>query len=93
MPSPPNSSLKMMKPKVPDEKDIEINKLRAANKKLQNKIKDLNITVERTIEKAHELSASKKKDISLVEAFRGEQDVEKLLKIRDKEIENSQKLI
>lgn len=77
-----------------DEKDIEINKLKGANRRLQNKIKDLNITVEKTIAKANELSQSKKKaEHGASSVVKNEQDGEKLMQIRLKEIENTEKLI
>lgn len=62
--------------------------MKAVNQKLRKKIQDLNATVEKAIEKANSkrLLVSKRENQEI-------QDVSYLIKIRDKEIENSEKLI
>ena len=67
---------------------LQIEKLKQINHKLRNKIKELNLIVEKAIEKANikKLAMSKKETQSTV-------DVDHLLKIRDKEIMNSEKQI
>ena len=58
------------------------------NQKLRNKIKELNTIVEKAIEKANQ------KKLSMVKREQKDQvDVDYLLKVRDKEIENSEKQI
>ena len=52
----------------------------------------MNITVEKTIARANQLKTQQKIQEDK-EVFVGEQNVERLIQIRDKEIENSQKLI
>lgn len=67
---------------------MQIDKLKQINTKLRNKIKELNKVVEKAIEKANlkKLALSKKEN-------QGKQDIEYLLKVRDKEIANSEKQI
>ena len=62
--------------------------MKAVNTKLRKKIQDLNSTVEKAIEKANQkrLLIAKRENQEV-------QDVSYLIKIRDKEIENSEKLI
>ena len=93
MTSPSVMGIRTPNPKLPpDEKDIEIQKLKAANKKLQGKIKDLNITVEKTIDKAREIKVCEQRG-EKTKQFESERNIEKLTSIRQKEIENSQKLV
>ena len=67
---------------------LQIDKLKQINQKLRNKIKELNIIVEKAIEKANA-----KKLASQKEAKKENVDIEYLIKIRDKEIANSEKQI
>jgi hypothetical protein len=62
--------------------------LKGINTKLRNKIKELNSVVEKAIERANlkKLAMSKKE-------HQQNMDIEYLLKIRDKEIANSEKQI
>ena len=62
--------------------------MKQINQKLRNKIKELNIIVEKAIEKANA-----KKLASQKEAKKENVDIEYLIKIRDKEIANSEKQI
>ena len=67
---------------------MQIDKLKGINQKLRNKIKELNTIVEKAIEKANQ------KKLSMVKREQKDQvDVDYLLKVRDKEIENSEKQI
>ena len=62
--------------------------MKGINQKLRNKIKELNTIVEKAIEKANQ------KKLSMVKREQKDQvDVDYLLKVRDKEIENSEKQI
>ena len=72
--------------KKKDEKDGQIDRLKGINQKLRNKIKELNDIVERAIEKANQ-----KKLASNQKHLPQNQDIDYLLKVRDKEIENSNK--
>ena len=65
---------------------LQIDKLKQINQKLRNKIKELNLIVEKAIEKANA-----KKLASQKEAKKENVDIEYLIKIRDKEIANSEK--
>ena len=64
----------------------QIEKLKNINQKLRNKIKELNVIVEKAIDKANskKLSMHKKDNQQSI-------DVEHILKIREKEISNSEK--
>ena len=77
------------KSRVKDEKDKQIDKLKGINLKLRNKIKELNIIVEKAIEKANAKKLQTQKDSKKNETV----DVDYLLRIRDKEIANSEKQI
>jgi hypothetical protein len=70
---------------------MQIEKLKNINQKLRNKIKELNEVVEKAIEKANK----KKLTIKSKDTQEGAQydNIEYLLKVRDKEIVNSEKLI
>ena len=85
----PNSMQMSKKSKVKDEKDKQIDKLKTINMKLRNKIKELNIIVEKAIEKANAKKLQSQKDAKKNETV----DVEYLLRVRDKEIANSEKQI
>lgn len=62
--------------------------MKGINQKLRNKIKELNTIVEKAIEKANQ------KKLTMVKREQKDQvDVDYLLKVRDKEIENSEKQI
>jgi predicted RNase H-like nuclease (RuvC/YqgF family) len=74
--------------KTRDEKDVHIDRLKGINQKLRNKIKELNDIVERAIEKANQ-----KKLATNSKHQPQNQDIDYLLKVRDKEIENSEKQI
>ena len=77
------------KSRVKDEKDKQIDKLKGINLKLRNKIKELNIIVEKAIEKANAKKLQTQKDSKKNETV----DIDYLLRIRDKEIANSEKQI
>lgn len=72
--------------RMKDEKDHQLDKLKAINAKLRNKIKELNQIVEKAIEKANQkkLTAAKREQQDKV-------DIAHLIAIRDKEIQNSEK--
>ena len=74
---------------VKDDKDKQIDKLKNINLKLRNKIKELNIIVEKAIEKANAKRLQTQKDKTNNKPV----DVEYLLRVRDKEIANSEKQI
>jgi len=79
--------LTIKKKAIKDEKDKQIDKLKGINLKLRNKIKELNIIVEKAIEKANAKRLATQKDKNKNENV----DVEYLLRVRDKEIANSEK--
>ena len=85
--SPNSMQMSGKKSRVKDEKDKQIDKLKAINLKLRNKIKELNIIVEKAIEKANAKKLQSQKDAKKNETV----DVEQLLRVRDKEIANSEK--
>eukprot|EP00349_Pseudokeronopsis_sp_Brazil_P005172 CAMPEP_0202968238 /NCGR_PEP_ID=MMETSP1396-20130829/13474_1 /ASSEMBLY_ACC=CAM_ASM_000872 /TAXON_ID= /ORGANISM="Pseudokeronopsis sp., Strain Brazil" /LENGTH=75 /DNA_ID=CAMNT_0049694335 /DNA_START=44 /DNA_END=271 /DNA_ORIENTATION=+ len=67
-----------------DEKDVQIDKLKHVNAKLRGRIKELNLVVEKAIEKANS-----KRIISQKHKYETDMDVDHLLQVREKEIQNA----